>query len=92
MRHRRAPLRVRPALPAGRSLRRLRRLRFTAESLGLDVPEVAPVAVADLDLDGAADVVFGVDGRFGRAVLAAATPEDAATTDRVLTIMLAEEY
>jgi tetratricopeptide (TPR) repeat protein len=49
-------------------------LRFTASTLGVDIPLDATVAVADLDLDGAADVVFGAGGPaagFGRAVLAA---------------------
>lgn len=46
-------------------------MRFRAETLGVDIPLDATVSVADLDLDGAADVVFGAEGGFGRAVLAA---------------------
>ncbi|MEZ6015315.1 MAG: FG-GAP-like repeat-containing protein [Planctomycetota bacterium] len=45
--------------------------RFTASSLGVDIPLDAALSIADLDLDGAADLAFEVSGRFGRAVLAA---------------------
>jgi len=44
-------------------------LSFTAESLGVEIPAEARLTLQDLDLDGAADLVFEAEGRFGRAIL-----------------------
>ena len=49
-------------------------LRFTAQSLAIDVPLDAPLAAADIDLDGATDLAFGIEGRFAKALLAAGLP------------------